>query len=93
MSFSGKGTPLPFLAGFLTFQISGWFIGERVFDSLNSEAMLFTFLFGGTALLGWLLFKQDSYSSTTSYIGRTVWITCVVMGVFFGLYLRMRSYF
>ena len=92
MSFSGRGNPLPILAGFLTFQVAGWFIGERMFDSLNSEAMLFTFLFGGTALLGWLHFKQDSYSSTTSYIGRTAWITCVVMGVFFGLYLRMRSY-
>lgn len=90
MSFSGKGNPLPILAGFLAFQVSGWFMGERVFKSLNSEAMLFTFLFGGTALLGWLLFKQDSYSSNTSYLGRTVWITFVVIGAFFGLYFRMK---
>jgi hypothetical protein len=57
MSFSGKANPLPILAGFLTFQISGWFLGERMCESRNSEAMLFTFLFGGVALLGWLLYK------------------------------------
>jgi hypothetical protein len=90
MSFSGKGNPLPVLAGFLAFQVSGWFMGERIFDSMNSEAMLFTFLFGGVLLLGWLLYKQDSYSSHTSYLGRTVWITCVVLGVFLGLYVRMK---
>jgi hypothetical protein len=91
MSFSGKANPLPILAGFLTFQISGWFLGERMFESRNSEAMLFTFLFGGVALLGWLLYTQDSYSSNTSYVGRVVWITYVALGVFFGLLIRLKS--
>jgi len=65
-------------------------MGERMFESMNSEAMLFTFLFGGVLLLGWLLLKQDSYSSHTSYLGRTVWIACVVIGVFLGLYVRIK---
>jgi hypothetical protein len=35
--------------------------------------------------------KQDSYSSNTSYVGRVVWITYVALGVFFGLFIRLKS--
>ena len=34
------------VAGMLSYQVTGWFIGDRVFDDLNSEAMLFTFSLG-----------------------------------------------
>jgi len=47
MSFIRGRNILPMLAGFLSFQVSGWLMGKRVFESINSEAMLFTFLLGG----------------------------------------------
>jgi len=55
------------VAGRLSYQVTGWCIGGRVFDSSNSEAMLFAFLVAGLALTGWLAWKQDAYSAATSF--------------------------
>jgi len=65
-------------------------MGKRIFDSLNSEAMLFVFLLGGIFLLGWLFFKLDSYSYHPSYWGRTLWIASIVLGVFLGVFIRLK---
>ena len=85
-----RANPLPVIVGFLSFQVTGWFKGDKIFDSLNSEAMLFTFLAGGTALLGWLFIRMDRYSEHDSYIGRTLWISSILIGVFFGLFCRFQ---
>ena len=74
----------------LSYQVTGWFIGVRVFDNLNSEAMLFTFLATGLALTGWLAWKQDEYSAATSFGGRAYWITLVGIGVAGGSWLRFK---
>ena len=83
-----RGNPLPILVGFLVFQVSGWFVGKRIFSTSNSEAMLFAFLAGGVIICGWLYHRMDEYSANTSYIGRALWWSCVVIGITFGLYFR-----
>jgi hypothetical protein len=83
-----RGNPLPIFIGFLTFQVSGWFMGKTIFSSTNSEAMLVTFLAGGTIISGWLFFRLDEYSSNTSYVGRALWWVSLVIGVSLGLYCR-----
>ncbi|MEM7387767.1 MAG: hypothetical protein AAF514_22760 [Verrucomicrobiota bacterium] len=59
---------------------------------MNSEVLLFAFLLGGLALSGWLFLKHDSLSDTGSWFGKTMWITCVVVGVFFGIHFRLNIY-
>ncbi len=84
------GNPLPLVAGMLSYQVTGWFFGCRVFDSSNSEAMLFTFLATGLALTGWLAWKQDEYSAVTSFGGRAYWIVIVAIGVGLGACIRFK---
>ena len=85
-----SGNPLPMVAGMLSYQVTGWCVGGRVFDSLNSEAMLFTVLAAGLALTGWLAWKQDEYSAATSFAGRAYWVAVVAIGVGGGSWLRFK---
>ncbi len=85
-----RGNPLPAVAGMLGYQVTGWFMGGRVFDSLNSEAMLFTFLASGLGVTGWLAWKQDEYSAATSFAGRAYWVALVAIGTGFGVWLRLK---
>ena len=85
-----SGNPLPMVAGMLSYQVTGWFAGGRVFDSLNSEAMLFTFLASGLGLTGWLAWKQDECSASTSLAGRAYWLAVVAIGVGLGACLRFK---
>ena len=85
-----SGNPMPVVAGMLSYQVTGWCIGDRVFDSLNSEAMLFTFLAAGLALTGWLAWKQDEYSAAASFSGRAYWIAVFALGVGLGACVRFK---
>ncbi len=68
----------------LVYQVTGWLVGERVFASINSEAMLFTFLAGSGALLCWLF----SRSTGDSDLGRSIWMINVALGVAIGVMFR-----
>ncbi len=83
----GRGNAFPLVIAVLVYQVSGWLLGERVFASLNSEAMLFTFL----AASGWLLCWLTSRSTPNSNLGRSIWLINVAFGVAFGLMFRTVS--
>lgn len=86
-----RGFPLPFLSGILSYQVSGWVIGRRVFATLNAEAMLFVFVAGTLTLLGWLCWKHDASSDENPYSGRTLWWCGVIVGGLLGLVIRLKS--
>ena len=73
--------------GVLVYQVLGWWVGERVFASVNSEAMLFTFLAGSGALLCWLFSRTTADSS----LGRSIWMINVALGLALGLMFRSVS--
>jgi hypothetical protein len=72
------------VVGVLVYQVSGWLVGERVFASVNSEAMLFTFLAASGALLCWLF----SRSAADSSLGRSISMINVALGVALGVMFR-----
>jgi len=84
------GNPLPLVAGMLSYQVTGWALGGRVLDSLNSEAMIFTFLAAGLGITGWLAWKQDEYSATATLGGRAYWMAVVAIGAGLGVWLRFK---
>lgn len=76
--------PFPLAVAVLVYQVSGWLLGERIFASVNSEAMLFTFLAASSWVLYWLM----SRSTPDSNLGRSIWLINVALGVAFGLMFR-----
>ena len=81
--------PLPVIVGFLVYQVSGWFGGEKIFESTNAEAMLFAFLLLATGVFGWIFFTTSSYDSSKSSINRKVGFgliaACAALGLLLGL--------
>lgn len=86
------GFPLPFLAGVLGYQVTGWMLGVTVFRSLNAEAMLFVFTLGFVGLCGWLCRRMDAARAEDEpYSGRVLWLTTMIVGAVVGVVIRLKS--
>ncbi len=84
-----KSNPLPVLVGCLTYQVSGWVMGKRIFDGFNAEAMLFTFLVGSVVVFGWIFLTMTSWDSSKSCLKRRFGIGLIVISVVVGVGIRL----
>ncbi len=75
----------PILAGGMGYQVSGWLSGKRIFESLNSEALFFTFLALSLIVIAWLVI----YSSSEGSGGRILVVSLGSIGLVLGIGLRI----
>jgi hypothetical protein len=89
MTSRARANPLPVLAGGVTYQVSGWLMGGRIFESINAEAMLFAFLLICVAVFGWIFFTTSAYDASHSFLHRKVGLGLIGVGAVLGVLIRI----
>lgn len=85
------GIAIPLSSAALAFQLSGWWTGNRLFGTANSEAMLFTFLVAVLGITGWMCWTMDESSRFPTWTDRIAWGSMFALGFAIGLLMRFGS--
>ena len=80
---------LTLLGGILAFQLSGWFLGVRIFATLNAEAMLTVFLVTALGTFGLMMFRLEEGDSSEGPGSRSIIIVFLTTGLIAGAILRV----
>jgi len=79
---------LTLLGGILAFQVSGWFLGVRIFATLNAEAMLTVFLVTALGIFGLMMFRLEDTDSSQGPGSRSIIVGFLTAGLVAGVLFR-----
>ena len=65
---------IPILGAVLGYQVTGWCLGEPLFERFNHEAMLFVFLLLSIGVTGWLAWLLDAYNPFETRASLLTWL-------------------